>query len=394
MYFNDFAETDRQGEFIMKNNYRSKSSDNTIFTAEVISNVYTPDSKTAGYKGSQYPTLVELEHNGEKNGTLLASFEVFASDFSGFPVYRSTDGGESFSPLTVARETIDKSLVNHWEPHLYELPERVGDMPAGTVLLSGTTINGTNDRKSQIAVWRSFDAGESFEEYTVVDIAGGLSRGLWEPFIIYEDGWLYCFYSSEAYYEKHSQVLIYKRSRDGVNWSDPVDVCACDDPTLRPGMISVAKMGNGRFFAAYELVSEHGGHSDRVYYKIADRLDGDWDPRIPGRLLVSKNGSDYIGSAPFCGWTPAGGSCGTLFVTANFGGGQYIYVSFDCGESFEAIDNPLPYTRPTGYSPCFISASDKKHVYYLNTQECDDRFGKVMFAKLKVTGGDEIQKER
>ena len=80
-------------------------------------------------------------------------------------------------------------------------------MPEGTILLSGTTINAGNDRKSHVTVWRSFNQGKSWEQYSIVAEAGGLKEGLWEPFIMYENGALYCFYSDDSD-PAHDQKLV------------------------------------------------------------------------------------------------------------------------------------------------------------------------------------------
>ena len=363
------------------------ASNGVRFRSEIISTVYQPNLKVATYKGSQYPTIIELEHNGSKNGLMLASFEVFGGGSTGFRVYRSSDKGATWKPLSTAVEKLDPTLTNHWEPHLFELPCQVGDMPEGTILLSGTTINAGNDRKSHVTVWRSFNQGKSWEQYSIVAEAGGLKEGLWEPFIMYENGALYCFYSDDSD-PAHDQKLVYRKSTDGVNWGELVEIVAFENSLHRPGMISIAKMGNGKYFMPYEvgLADENGNHNYSIYYKIVDDLDGDWQKEDPGTKLrsVTRGGADYIGSAPFCAWAPAGGECGTLFVNAVGGGEKYMYVSFDYGKTFEAVPNPIPSERSTGYSPSFFVLADGKTVLYGNTTNWGESFGQVKFVRLVI----------
>lgn len=366
------------------------ASNGTTFDTELISTVYDPRTTTS--KGTQYPKVIELQHSTDNNGMMLASMECGGSTFM---VYRSTDGGETWKFYSRATESMDETLKTHWMPHLYELPCQVGDMPKGTVLLSGTTVNNELG-KSHITVWRSFDSGKRWEQYTEVAVGGGTCdtrpadntyHGVWEPCILYDNGYLYCFYSDDSD-PLHDQKLSYKRSSDGVNWEDQVDVLSFEEFHWRPGMISVTKMGNGKYFAPYEKVEYWGGSTD-IYFKIVDSLDGDWKSTDEGTKLasVTKGGSEKgIGSSPWCAWTPAGGECGTLFVTANWGGEEYIYVSFDYGKTFEGVENPLYTPQTTGYSPSFFFSADGTTLFYANTvaKNATSPACTIQLAKIKI----------
>ena len=366
------------------------ASNGVRFRTELISQIYTPRKTPGKEKGCQYPKVIELQHNGEYNGMLIATYE---SDDSGFRVSRSTDGGQTWKPAMMAVEKMDSSLTQHWEPHLFELPCQVGDMPEGTILLSGTTISRDLSTKSHVTIWRSFNQGRKWEQYSIVAEAGGLGEGLWEPCILYENGYLYCFYSDDSD-PKHDQKLVYKKSKDGIRWTDFTECVAMDDPIYRPGMISVVKMNNGKFFASYELLDGPMAepHTDRIYYKVVDTIDGDWNPSDPGKLLVPRGGENYIGSAPWCGYLPGIGENGIVFVTANRGGNKFIYISFDYGETFEAIENPLPYVdRNTGYSPSFFASADGKTLFYAQTVPGEKKLNKIMFAKIRIEEAFELK---
>ncbi len=72
-----------------------------------------------------------------------------------------------------------------------------------------------------------------------------------------EDGYLYCFYSDDTGSTasgSHDQTIVYKRSKDGVTWSNAVEVIACTDSRWRAGMPVITKMGNGEYFLVFELV--------------------------------------------------------------------------------------------------------------------------------------------
>ena len=166
---------------------------------------------------------------------------------------------------------------------------------------------------------------------------------------------------------------------------------ACENPLLRPGMVALTKMGNGKYALAFEIVGFSG---NPIYIKFADKLD-DWgDPADYGKIIISDSGKS-MGSAPAIAWTPDGGECGTLFVTAHhMSAGTSntkcdLMLSFDYGETFVAIDNPIP-NKPndhirSGYSPGFYVDKDGT-VYYVNDPEYS-KGGlneKFVFAKIKV----------
>jgi len=343
-----------------------------------------------------YPSIVELQYqkNEADNGKLLAILEFSSSNNTSTTgsVWESTDKGENWKIIARPREMIDRSIKGVSMAHIYELPEQVGDMPAGTILYSGTSVN--YDRKSHIAIWRSFDAGYTWEEYTVVAKGGGLGEGVWEPFTWYEetDGYLYCFYSDDSD-PKHDQKLVFKRSKDGEEWSDVYHVCAFDNSKERPGMLSMTKMGNGEYFAVYEYCGSKGCH---IYYKTTKDITS-WNPSDPGTPLAV--GSYSIGSAPWCVWTPVGGECGTLIVTGmwetNGDGSHRMFVSFDYGKTWDLMANPLPYNLKNQatthehicYSPSFFVGADPSIIYYLNTTNTNDPkydVAEIKFARLKL----------
>ncbi|MBE6607180.1 MAG: hypothetical protein E7633_01300 [Ruminococcaceae bacterium] len=347
---------------------------------------------------AHYPSVLELKYqkNEEDNGKLIAIFCLSANPAKGNgiktngAVWESADGGATWELIARPQETIDKSITGISMAHIYELPAQVGDMPAGTLLYSGNSVN--YDRKSHIGVWRSFDCGRTWEEYVIIAKAGGLKEGIWEPFIWYEesDGYLYCFYSDDSD-PKHDQKLVYKRSKDGVKWSEIYDVCTFEDPDDRPGMFVMTKMGNGEYFMVYEYVGSGGS---LIYYKTTTDITS-WNPTDPGTLL--QVGTYRVGSAPSCIWSPAGGECGTLIATGMWerdGDGKHrMFVSFDYGKTWELMANPLPYdnkndTKETdriGYSPSLVIGADPSVIYYMNTTDVPETgYQRIQFARLKI----------
>ena len=238
-----------------------------------------------------YPKSAQLP-----GGRLVASFEKStvvpasgSADGQTLPVYKSDDHGTSWQPLSEVKAPAYLSndpkyakYTSNWtNPYLYVLPQSVGGLKAGTLLLAsvvsgddyyykehkaadpGWTPNNDGDRSDMaIALYSSTDQGSSWKVVNVVSTAGwqGGSAGavgqniaaankyqqvdpLWEPYLMVYQGKLVCYYSDENDYtgfdpvtgvpkkdpanetatDSHGQILVH-RTWDGSNaaWSDPV----------------------------------------------------------------------------------------------------------------------------------------------------------------------------
>lgn len=121
-----------------------------------------------GY-GALSPRVVQLKHqaNPADNGKLLLTFEqvitdadVAAGKLPVFPIYESDDNGVTWKHITDIKETHQAGYGKMNCPQLYELPQTIGDMPKGTVVLAGNStpndLNGT-----QLELEKSTDAGQN-----------------------------------------------------------------------------------------------------------------------------------------------------------------------------------------------------------------------------------------
>jgi hypothetical protein len=238
-----------------------------------------------------YPKSAQLP-----GGRLVASFEKStvvpasgSADGQTLPVYKSDDHGTSWQPLSEVKAPAYLSndpkyakYTSNWtNPYLYVLPQSVGGLKAGTLLLASVvsgddyyykehkaadpswTPNNDGDRSDMaIALYSSTDQGSSWKVVNVVSTAGwqGGSAGavgqniaaankyqqvdpLWEPYLMVYQGKLVCYYSDENDYtgfdpvtgvpkkdpandtatDSHGQILVH-RTWDGTSaaWSDPV----------------------------------------------------------------------------------------------------------------------------------------------------------------------------
>lgn len=315
--------------------------------------------------GVGYPRIILLQHSqlGQNNVLLATSEEATAGLEAykpGYPLYRSIDQGKTWTQINFVQDPTD-GINSEWQPMLFELPSQCGNYPKGTVFLAACSVDPAHSSTSAIQIYASLDGGVTFSDPITVATGGGIDEGVWEPFLIQlDDGRLVCFYSDDSDDENiHSQKIVYKVSNDGINWGEPVDVVASKEPTDRPGMPVVTRLGDGTYFMVYEIVNNETYNGNPITYKTsADGLD--WgDPADTGTIIVSTNGKS-LGSAPYCAWTPLGGDDGTIIVSGTFmregksSTGTDYFISMDKGETWETVPHVIPYSTKIdhgGYSP-------------------------------------------
>ncbi|MGW5665617.1 RICIN domain-containing protein [Streptomyces sp. NPDC003758] len=222
------------------------------------------------------------------SGRLVASFEkatvvpsTGSADGETLPVYKSDDHGTSWQPLSQVKAPAYLSgdpryakYTSNWtNPYLYVLPQDVGNLKAGTLLLASVvsgddyyykehkaadpnwTPSNDGDRKDlAIALYSSTDQGVSWKVVNVVATggrqggsAGAIGRNvseantykqvdpLWEPYLMVYEGRLVCYYSDENDYTGFDPVT-------GAPTPDPANDTAADSH----GQILVHRTWNGR----------------------------------------------------------------------------------------------------------------------------------------------------
>ncbi|WP_448721507.1 RICIN domain-containing protein [Microbacterium natoriense] len=288
------------------------------------------------------------------SGRLVAAFEEAtvtdypAPDTIGgaiggtMPVWKSDDHGTSWqhlsdvaSPAAMTDDpALDKYSSNWGSPYLYVLPQTVGSLPAGTLLLASVVTGEdeyyreqklrdpnwvpTNDgdrRDMAVALYRSDDDGRTWSFVNIV-AAGGWQGGsagaigvniaqanstrqqdpVWEPHLTVIGGRLVAYYSDENDYigydsttgvptiapynetgpDSRAQILVHK-TWDGtaVGWSQPVVDVAGDTFAFNGGQ----QIGGGRpgmttvaptSDGRWFMTFEYFGGSDNVRYKLSN----------------------------------------------------------------------------------------------------------------------------
>ncbi|EPE28209.1 Oligoxyloglucan reducing end-specific cellobiohydrolase [Glarea lozoyensis ATCC 20868] len=300
--------------------------------------VYTAPTEWKN-RGTMYGRVVLLNKNCEKNNVLLSTWTVSAPNKTYLPIYKSLDLGRTWNPLSkVYFKTPNYTAIA--EPFLYELGESFGDYPAGTVLLSANTFSKVG---TAIELHASVDKGKTFEYVSTVATGGppNVTDGgtsVWEPFILAHSNKLGVFYS-DSRDPLHSQKLSHQTSTDLLHWSQPVNDAASQNYTLRPGMTTIAKMGNGKFILFYELDKVTGVPAyakQPVHYRIADspfKFNGARE-----HMLVSTDGT-VASSAPQTIWTPAGGVNGTILTSASHAEDFFINTAYGDPSAWIRVDS-------------------------------------------------------
>ncbi|MDT7838014.1 sialidase family protein [Aquabacterium sp. OR-4] len=261
-----------------------------------------------------YPRLLRLSHQADAaaNGRILASVTSFPDGRGEASVFASDDDGRSFRKIGAVRD-------DGWAPGLccgsiFELPQAVGALPAGTLLWSASVGQETADQPMQLPVYKSLDAGRSWSLLSRCGLGRGPRGslgGVWEPeFALAPDGSLLCFYSDETQ-PTPDQNLMLVRSRDGLTWSEPQPLFTTQPHNARPGMAVVQRLGPGagsrRYAMGYEVcgmfVASLPGNDCKVYLKTS--VDGlDWSPTQAEGQLVRTDDGRYLRAAPTLAWVP------------------------------------------------------------------------------------------
>lgn len=294
-----------------------------------------------------YPRLIRLQHSSVpgRDGRILASV-TGADGWGNFArIFESTDEGQSFHPISEIRD--EAGRLGMCCGTLYELPQRVGRLRAGTVLWAATyRQNAGPDRRTGIRIWASQDGGHNWR-FLSEAVRSHNHDAIWEPeFTVDAGGTLWLHYADETHAPEHAQVLGRIASSDGVNWGSKQVTLALPPDSVRPGMPIIRRLPDGRYYLAYEICN-YGERYCNPYFKISQ--DGaNWgDPHDPGTQVSTASGNHFqhaqtIALAPGgpngtrilmvgqiyvdAKGTPLPGNGRTLLANDNFGSGPWYEV--------------------------------------------------------------------
>lgn len=358
--------------------------------------------------GATYAKIIVLKHNGAANGDLVVTYDqlTWVNGVQVYPIYRSTDNGATWTHVTDIAPSNDFPGIDRTsQPFLYEVPQQTDSLAAGTLLLAGN-IMPTDESSTRIVIYKSTNQGSTWSLLSTVDTGGpatydpsptSTTSAIWEPSLnIDANGDLVCYFSDERQKVYNSsgadtstsilQAVSYHVSSDGgQTWGTEGNVAAIPDDSDRPGMITVTKMGNGQYVAAYEVVNEPSQslNTAEVYFKASS--DGiTWNAGSLGTQIKLANGRS-LGSSPYIKWIPSGGPDGTLIVSSKWAvdssgdisGGQNFYVNYNYGQgpweqmpyavTYDASDTQGGYFA--GFAQSFDTSVDGLTLYQATNVE-------------------------
>jgi hypothetical protein len=307
-------------------------------------------------QSASYARALRLQYNGANNGKMYATHEIWTSTQSPmpagptFPIYESTNGGQSWTKVADVTDPIPGEGLRE-QGFLFELPQQIGNMPAGTILFAVNAFPDT-EQVHNIELYKSNDLCRTWT-YVATIASGGpyntdpvLSDGIWEPFLLVANNKLICYYSDEQD-PVSNQMVVHRTSTDGVNWSATVkDVAPIDSQSnLRPGMPTIAKMGNGNYILLYEIVNLP---NDQMHFKISSNPENWGDSTDIGTAINYFQGENP-GSQPYIVWLPGGGPNGTL--VASGGGSNKLFLNYNYGQGHWTVQDSV---IPAGYSRSLV----------------------------------------
>lgn len=290
-----------------------------------------------------YPKAEQLP-----SGRLVAAFEnaVVApsgsADGETLPVYKSDDLGTSWqhlaevpAPAYLSSDPAYDKYISHWgSPYLYAMPQQVGNLSAGTLLLASLVTgddhyylerkaadpnwvpSNDGDRSDMaLALYASDDEGATWRVVNIIATGGwqGGSAGatgvnvaaantyrqvdpVWEPFLMVYNGQLVAYYSDENDYigvdgngvpildpanatatDSEGQILVHRTwNGSSASWSSPVVDVQGLTQNMGGGKTEIGGGRPGMTTIAptsdgrWLLTYEYWGGGSNVRYKVAD----------------------------------------------------------------------------------------------------------------------------
>ena len=321
-----------------------------------------------------YPRAIRLSHSGSANGRVIASVMTFSGNNGTGTFSESTDDGKTFKKVGTVAPSGAANGAGSCCGSVYELPQQVGALPAGTLLWGQSVGQDATNRRMALQVYASRDTARTWSYLSTCATAPN-TGGLWEPeFSVDAAGKLECYYSDETNPSAHSQSLQRVSSSDGATWSAPSAVVAPSNVGLRPGMAVVRKLPSGRYLMTYELC----GSGCKVYLRSS--ADGsNWGNATDVGTQITAADGKYFAHAPTI--TVANGLVvlvGQMLYNADgtvaTGNGKTLMVNSGGGTngSWTEIASPVSIPDPydnycPNYSSALVPSSDGTKVTEIAT---------------------------
>lgn len=240
----------------------------------VVQNLYTPTNTASCNK---FPCVLYPKSAQLPGGRIVAAWEDDEGAVVGqtMPVYKSDDDGSTWQKLTdlkapayLSSDPAFAPYTSEWtNPYLYVLPQKIGDMAAGTLLLASVVSgadtepnpSGNGNRQNvAIVIDKSTDQGATWTPVSVVATGPNQKYDpVWEPYLMVYDNQLVTYFSDENEADfggtgEGGQILAHKVSSDGVTWTGYGQDVGTAFYSSRPGMTNIVPTTDGKWIMTFE----------------------------------------------------------------------------------------------------------------------------------------------
>jgi len=232
-----------------------------------------------------YPKSAQLP-----SGRIVASFEDSEGPIVGqtLPIFASDDSGTTWqrlgnlkAPAYLSSNQAYAPYTSAWtNPFLYVLPQAIGTMPAGTLLLSAVvsgndTGDGQGRKNVAIALYASSDQGVTWSVKSLIVTGGNSAQDpVWEPYLLVYNNQLVAYYSDEqesnfftgaaTTSNEGGQILAHRTSTNGTSWSASISDVGTNFYAGRPGMTTIVPTTDSKWL----LTFEYWGGGANTRYKV------------------------------------------------------------------------------------------------------------------------------
>jgi hypothetical protein len=256
--------------------------------ADAYQPVQTTMYSTSGSTCNKSPCVLYPKSTQLPSGRLVAAFEDSEGPVVGqtLPIYKSDDNGTTWQKLTnlappssLSSSSTYAPYTSNWtNPYFYVLPQAIGSLAAGTLMLADVVSGGAdssgNRQNVAIALYSSSDQGATWTVQSL--IASGPNANLdpvWEPYLLVYNGQLVAYFSDEneadyftgsAASNEGGQILAHKTSTNGTSWGSEVQDVGTAFYSGRPGMTNIVPTTDGKWI----LTFEYWGGGANTRYKV------------------------------------------------------------------------------------------------------------------------------
>lgn len=307
--------------------------------------------------GTLYGRSIQLD-----DSSILTTWENYSPEPPPvyFPIFRSTDYGHTYTEISRVQDQV-RGIGLRYQPFLYQLPGRLGHLPAGTILLSGNAIP-SDLSSTHLELYASCDQASTWE--FVSHIAdGGVAlpnngeAPIWEPFLLYQGGTLTVFYSDQRD-PAHGQKLVHQSTTDAINWGPVVNDVRYSNYTARPGMPTIAQLKDGRWIMTYEFVNAPIGGVP-VYYRLSDDPLS-WDDKES--IIIKPEGDIFPQGTPYV----VIADDGKIIVSSNTQSAVFVNDGDAAADGWRVV----PLEQKKSYSRCLTlirEAGQEKQYLFLTS---------------------------